>query len=327
MTSPAVVLVNLGTPAAPTEEAVRAFLAEFLADPLVVDWPRWIWMPVLRRIVLRRRPARVALLYASIWTEDGSPLAVSTARLAADLGARLAGRARVVHAYRYGTPGLAAVLREIRATSSEVAVVPLFAQPTASSTGTIERLVGAVAAEDPAAAPLRFRMLAPDESRWIAALAARVREALATYPSGSPPEILASYHGIPARVDRGERHAYRDACFRTTAALERALDLTPGAIETAFQSRFGPERWLAPATADRLVEHARRGSRRLLVVAPGFLTPGLETLEELGIRGREAFLAAGGEAYAVAASPAGRPEVLDALESLLERPIERTVAL
>ncbi|MGE0190511.1 MAG: ferrochelatase [Planctomycetota bacterium] len=314
---PEIVLVNLGTPAAPTPDGVRSFLAEFLADPDVVDWPRWIWMPVLKGIILRRRPARVAELYASIWTGDGSPLAASTVALARDLARHVGDRATVSHAYRYGAPAAADVIREARARASRVIVVPLFAQPTASSSGTVERLARRVASESEGA-PVVVHHMPPDDAHYIGAVAKRCEEALAALPDGPAPHLLASFHSLPARVDRKEGRRYTSACLRTVEALGRALGQTAPTVEVAYQSRFGPEPWLGPATEGRLVALARAGVRRVVVAAPGFLTPGLETLEELGVRGREAFQAAGGEDFALVEAPAGRPELLRALAASLE---------
>lgn len=314
---PEIVLVNLGTPAAPTADAVRAFLAEFLADPDVVDWPRWLWLPVLKGIILKRRPARVAELYASIWTEDGSPLASSTVALARDLARHVGDRATVSHAYRYGTPAADDVIRQARARASRVIVVPLFAQPTASSSGTVERLAWRVAGE-PGGAPVVVHHVAPDDADYIEAVARRCEEALAAFPPGPAPHLVASFHSLPARVDRKEGRRYTSACQRTAEALTRTLGRPAEAVEVAYQSKFGPEPWLGPATEGRLVALAQAGVRRVVVAAPGFLTPGLETLEELGVRGREAFEAAGGEDFALVEAPAGRPELLRALAAPLE---------
>ncbi|MCA9314092.1 MAG: ferrochelatase [Planctomycetes bacterium] len=314
---PEIVLVNLGTPAAPTADGVRAFLAEFLSDPDVVDWPRWVWMPVLKGIILRRRPARVAELYASIWTEQGSPLAASTEALARDLADHVGDRATVSHAYRYGEPAVADVIREARGRASRVIVVPLFAQPTASSSGTVERLARQVARE-PRGAPVVVHHVPPDDPHYIEAVAKRCEEALAAFPSGPAPHLVASFHSLPARVDRKEGRGYTSACRRTAEALTRALARTTETVEVAYQSKFGPEPWVGPPTEARLVALAESGVRRVMVAAPGFLTPGLETLEELGVRGREAFQAAGGEDFALVDAPAGRPELLRALASALE---------
>lgn len=316
-TPPELLLVNLGTPAAPTEEGVRAFLGEFLADPDVVDWPRWLWLPLLKGVVLRRRPKRIAALYQSIWTADGSPLAVATTELARDLAAHVKDRAHASFAYRYGELALAAAIRAARARASRVIVVPLYAQPTASSSGTVERVARAVARE-PGGAPVAIYHLAPDDPDYIAAVAARCRETFAACTRSTDPHLLASFHSLPSRVDRKEDRGYSTACRRTAEALAAALGRDPASVEVTFQSKFGPEPWLGPQTESRLVALARSGVREVAVVAPGFLTPGLETVEELGVRGREAFLAAGGENLAVVDAPAGRPELLRALAGALD---------
>lgn len=310
-------LVNLGTPTAPTPAAVRAFLAEFLADPDVVDWPAWIWKPILKGIVLRRRPERIAPLYASVWTSEGSPLAVATERLAADLARHVGGDAHVTYAYRYGEPGLAPAIRTALGRADRVVVVPLYPQRTASSTGTVERLAAGVAAAAGAHDRVRVHLVAPDAPAYIAALAARCEEAFASLPAGEPPHLVVSFHSIPRRVDRKEGGVYTADCQRTAACLVEALGLEAARTRVTFQSKFGPEPWLGPQTEPTLAEMARAGVRRVVVAAPGFLTPGLETVEELGVRAREAWLGAGGGAFVLAAAPAGRAELLEALAAPL----------
>jgi ferrochelatase len=305
-----VVLANLGTPSAPTEAAVREFLREFLADPLVVDWPSWIWKPILERIVLRKRPSRVAELYREIWWPEGSPLEVETERIRARLSEST--EHEVAVAYRYGDRSLSRILlRDARAIPT--AVIPLFPQRTSSSSGSIvhevERFRGRSVDVD-------ALEIAPDDPGYIGALADRAREAMA---GRAVEHLLVSFHGIPVRYDRRERGRYAADCERTTRALLRALGWDPGRATLCYQSRFGPERWLGPATADLLRGLPARGIRRVAVITPGFLTEGLETLEEIGRLGRSQLLGAGGEELVRIPAVADHPAFVAGLLRLVER--------
>ena len=314
------ILVNLGTPSAPTEAAVRAFLGEFLADPMVVELPPWLWRPFLSLVVLRKRPARTAEAYRAVWTEQGSPLAVGTQRLSAALAARAPAGVRVVHAYRYGgAERVDRVLARALADGGRAVVTPLFPQPTASSSGTIEALVQKTAAREGAGERVRLALVPPDDPDYVAAVVEHLREAEARIAGGRADHLVFSFHGIPARVDRREGQRYSSACRLTAAAVTAALGRAPETVTLAFQSKFGREPWLAPATADVLVERARAGDRRLLVATPGFLTGGLETLEELGLRGRRAFLDAGGLELRLSDPPSGHPRFLAALLAAFAR--------
>lgn len=311
-----VILVNLGTPAAPTAEAVRAFLEEFLLDPLVVDYPGWFWRPILRRLVLKSRPVRVAELYRSIWHADGSPLEVGTRKITAALAARLGDDFRVTFAYRYGEPSLRGALEAARDAEAErIVAISLFPQRTCSTTGSIDRALDEHAAA--AGVEARFERLAiePDDPGYIEALAARHAEAIGGGPA--PDRLLISFHGIPSRYDRRERGLYRSDCARTAAALRAKLGLTEAIAPLTYQSRFGPEPWIKPPT-DRAIEaSAAGGDRRLAVIAPGFLTDGLETLEELGEQGAESFREAGGEALTLVGAVEDHPAWIAALASRL----------
>lgn len=290
-TNSEVLLVNLGTPAAPTTEAVRDFLGEFLADPLVVDWPRFVWLPILRGIVLRKRPERIARLYQSIWSDAGSPLRAQSEALARAVSAQISTPVRA--AYRYGTPSLEQEIRKAAERAEHIVVVALFPQRTASSSGSIAREVQRIADSSRLGDRVFFRELAPDDAGYIEALTDRAKCAFAKQES-SPDHLLVSFHGIPARVDRKEQERYSQDCARTASALLTKLNWDPAKSTLCFQSRFGPERWLEPATSYVLRELPNRGVCHTSVIAPGFLTDGLETLEELGQQGREEFVAAGG---------------------------------
>ncbi|HZN86139.1 MAG TPA: ferrochelatase [Burkholderiales bacterium] len=264
-------LVNLGTPAAPTPAAVRSYLAEFLSDPRVVELPRWLWLPILHGFVLRRRPAQSAAKYAKIWTPEGSPLAVHTARQALLL--RAATGLPVEYAMRYGEPGIAAALQRL---PGKVRVLPLYPQFARSTTASVRDVVGD---------GVDFVEQFHDHPAYIAALAALVE--------ARPDVLVMSFHGLPQRaVERGD--PYRDQCLRTAQLLAAALGLREDQYRVSFQSRFGPARWLGPATAQVLAELGAARTPRVHVICPGFVADCLETLEEIALEGRTVFLDAGG---------------------------------
>lgn len=250
---------------------MRAYLAEFLSDPRVVELPRWLWLPLLHGVVLRKRPAQSAEKYAKIWTPEGSPLAVHTARQAQLL--RAATGMPVEYAMRYGDPGIAAVLPRL---TGRVRVVPLYPQYARSTTESIRDVVGR---------EVEFVEDFHDHPGYIAALAELVEEL--------PDVLVMSFHGLPQRaVDRGD--PYRDQCLRTARLLAEALGLPEDRYRVTFQSRFGPARWLQPYTADVLAELGAARTPRVHVLCPGFVSDCLETLEEIAIEGAKIFRAAGG---------------------------------
>ena len=312
-------LVNLGTPRAPNAESVREFLLEFLSDEAVVDLPAWFWRPFLRRVVLRRRPARVAELYRSIWSPEGSPLRVETERMVTGLRALAGGRFTVSAAYRYGAPSIdAETARLATEQAGPVIVVPLFPQRTDATTGTAFKR--AVEAAERAGIPDRLvlQCIPPDDAGYIEALAERCREAFA--PSDREPEhLVVSFHGIPVRYNRREALTYTKDCELTTRALLAAIDWPAGRATLSYQSKFGFEKWLTPATATVLEELPGRGVKHLAVITPGFLTDGLETLEEIGMQGRESFEHAGGESFVRIGAVEAHPAMLRSLAGLASR--------
>lgn len=311
------VLVNLGTPEDPTPDAVRAFLAEFLSDPRVVDYPGWLWRPILERIILRVRPPRVAELYRSIWREGGAPLEVGTRRIAEGLAPLLADRCEVLWACRYGTRSLARLLPDwIDARTEEVSILPLFPQRTGSSAGSIVAEAKRLALAHGLAGRLRLLELPPDDPGYIEALAERTRRTLEAEPKPTD-HLLISFHGIPARYNRKEGGVYRADCVATANALLRALGWERERATVSYQSRFGPEPWLAPATASVLAKLPRRGVRRVAVVTPGFLTDGLETVEEIGARGRQTFLDHGGKCLTLVPAVTDHPSLMASMARLV----------
>ena len=305
-------LVNLGTPDAATPEAVHKFLLEFLSDPEVIDLPRWLWQPILRKMVLRSRPRKVAELYQSIWTEDGSPLQVDTRAIADGVRELAAGRFEVQWAYRYGDRSIEWAFERHVDDDTEVAVVPLYTHHTSSTSGSVFLEVDRVAGIRGVSRNVRKIELRPDAPGFIEALRSRCEEAFAA-AGERPGHLLFSYHGIPTRYDRRERRRYSNECQATTDAVLPALGWDAGSHSHCYQSKFGPEPWLLPATADTIEKLAADGVRSLGVVTPGFLTDGLETIEEIGIQGAEGFQEAGGERYLRVAAVADHPAMLDAI--------------
>ncbi len=313
---PHLILVNLGTPVAPTADAVRAFLSEFLSDPAVVDLPRWIWRPILNTFVLRSRPQRVAEQYESVWTAGGSPLRVATERMVKAVSDRANGACTVSSAYRYGEPSLQSEMRRLaREHDGPVIVLPLFPHRTDATTGTAFWRAREAATTEGIGTRYREALVAPADDGYIAALAARWHETLASCDA-KPEHLVISFHGIPVRYDRREQQQYTRDCEETAAAFLVTIDWPTADATIAYQSKFGPEPWLTPSTATVIEELARRGTKRLAVVTPGFLTHGLETLEEIGIRGREGFLAAGGEELVLVGTVEDHPSMIDSLVRL-----------
>lgn len=313
---PHLVLVNLGTPREPSPASVREFLDEFLSDPAVVDLPRWLWLPILRGIVLRKRPARVAEMYGSIWSAGGSPLRVATEQIVASVRERASGRFGVSAAYRYGEPSLDTVMQALAGDGTgPVIVSPLFPHRTDATTGTAFRRAREAAERAGIAARLIERLIHPADPGYVEAMAALWRRAVAE-ADHEIEHVVVSFHGIPVRYDRREGGVYVRDCEATTRAFLEAIDWPRDRATLAFQSKFGPEPWLKPATADVLEELPRHGVRRVAVITPGFLTDGLETIEEIGIRGRELFLEAGGTHFLRVGSVEAESAFLDALAAL-----------
>ena len=294
-----VLLVNLGTPDAPTPAAVKRYLAEFLSDRRVVEIPPLIWQVILRGIILNTRPKKSAHAYQQVWTDRGSPLASITADQAAALQARLGQGVRVEWAMRYGNPAMTAKLQAMKAEGCDrILIAPLYPQYSGATTASaLDALSAALKAMrwQPA-----VRTLPPyyDDPAHIAALAADTARQLAALPF-RPEVLLLSFHGMPERtLHLGD--PYHCQCRKTARLLAEALAADWGdlRIETSFQSRFGRAKWLEPATDAVLAAEAAKGTRRLAIAAPGFSADCLETREELAIRGAEQFRAAGGTDYA-----------------------------
>ncbi|MGN6579165.1 MAG: ferrochelatase [Bordetella sp.] len=315
-----VLLVNLGTPEAPTTQAIRDYLAEFLSDPYVVGLPRLLWLPILYGVVLRKRPARLVPRYAGIWMDEGSPLLAYSLRQAAGLAQRLTARGldvEVALAMRYGRPSIAEALAQLQARGcGRVLAVPMYPQYTASTTTTAVEAVTAQAARMGLADGLSFVGHFYDQPGYLDAQAGLILRYWQEH--GRPDKLLMSFHGLPRRVvERGDPY-YRH-CLETAGLVRQRLGLAEDQIEVSFQSRFGAGRWLEPYTLPRLQALPGEGVTAVDVVCPGFVADCLETLEEINQDGREAFLAAGGRQFRYISALNDDPAWLEGLTELVEK--------
>jgi len=293
-----VLLCNLGTPDAPTPAAVRRYLAQFLSDPRVVALPRLLWLPILYGAILPFRPAKSAAKYASIWMAEGSPLAHWTQRQALLLRGFLGERKlpfTVRHAMRYGQPSIDAQLDALVADGcGRILVLPLYPQYSSTTTESITDAVNAWAARRPGAAQLRSVRDYHAEAGFIEAWVKRVRGYWQV--NGRPDKLVMSFHGVPvSTIARGD--SYERECQETARRLGERLGWAPGDYLVTFQSRFGKAKWLEPATEPTLRELGRAGTGRVDVVCPGFPCDCLETLEEIAMEGKAAFLESGGREF------------------------------
>ena len=309
-----VLLINLGTPDAPEARAVRRYLAEFLSDPRVVEIPAIAWKPILHGIILRTRPRKSAEAYNQIWTNEGSPLRVITHRQTEALRERLP-EVSMHYAMRYGHPGIAATLeRMVSEGCTRILAAPLYPQYCAATTATANDAVFGALVRMRVQPALRTLPPYFDDSLYIEALRANLSRQIAALDF-EPERLLLSFHGMPRRtLDLGD--PYHCHCQKTARLLGEALGTQ---VDVAFQSRFGRAKWLEPATEQVLSAYPDKGVKRIAVAAPGFSADCLETLEELGIRGRETFQVAGGEKFALLECLNDSDESIAMLERLIER--------
>ena len=294
----AVLFCNLGTPDAPTPQAVRRYLAEFLSDHRVVEIPRLLWMLILHGIILRFRPAKSAAKYASVWTPEGSPLKVWTEKQAALLQSRLTqlGHHVVVRwAMRYGSTSIASQLDALKADGvTRVLVMPAYPQYSATTTASVFDAVYMWAQKTRAIPEMRFVNHYHDDAKYIAALSSSVSSYWQVH--GQPDKLVMSFHGVPERtLHLGD--IYHCECFKTARLLAQSLGLNKDQYQVTFQSRLGRAKWLEPYTEPTLIAMGQAGVQRVDVVCPGFTSDCLETLEEINMEAREAFLHAGGQSF------------------------------
>lgn len=317
----AVLLVNLGTPEAPTKAALRRYLGEFLWDPRVVEIPRPVWWLILNLFVLNLRPAKSAAKYARIWTPQGSPLKVHTEAQARLLRGWLgeAGQPDVAvdWAMRYGKPSIADALDRLKAAGAErVLVVPAYPQYAASSTGSVMDDVADWIKRTRNPMEIRFLKHFHDDPGYIASVAATVREHWAAH--GRPDTLLMSFHGLPRRsLDLGD--PYYCECQKTGRLIAESLGLAPDRYRITFQSRFGKAEWIKPYTQATLEELGHAKTRRVDVICPGFVADCLETLEEIALDCKGEFLAAGGGEFHYIPAINQRPDWIAALGALVTR--------
>ena len=294
-----ILLINLGTPEAPTAAAVRRYLREFLSDPRVVEVWRPLWWLLLNCWILPTYPKLSAQRYAQIWTSDGSPLRVHTERqarmLRGYLGERIKAPMVVEYAMRYGQPAIDAVLTNLKQQGCDrILLLPLYPQYAASTTATALDAVGAAYATMRNQPALRSVRHFHDDPGYIAALAQNIRDYWTK--SGRPDQLIMSFHGVP-RFTLAKGDPYHCECRNTARLLAEALKLTPDRYQVTFQSRFGRAEWLKPYTAEKLMELGKQKLARVDVVCPGFVADCLETLEEIAILGKTIFLNAGGRDF------------------------------
>ena len=310
-----ILIVNLGTPEAPEPSAVRRYLAEFLSDRRVVEIPALLWQPILRGIILNVRPRKSAHAYAQVWTDKGSPLAVITRAQAEALAGQFGADVQVAYAMRYGRPAIGEQLDALKASGCDrILLAPLYPQYCAATTATVVDAAGRWLADQRWQPAMRTLPAYHDDPLYISALADSVREGLAGLDF-EPEAILATFHGMPARtLSLGD--PYHCQCYKTARLLSEALGRP---VALSFQSRFGRAKWLEPYTETVLSGLPGQGVRRVVVIAPGFSADCLETLEEIAIRGREIFLAAGGEHFTYLSCLNDSPRGIAMLKGLLQR--------
>jgi protoporphyrin/coproporphyrin ferrochelatase len=311
-------LVNLGSPDAPEKGAVKRYLKQFLSDRRVVEIPPLIWQPILRGIILNTRPKKSAHAYAQVWTPDGAPLIAITKRQAEAVQAALGPRVMVDYAMRYGHPSIASRLDSLKAAGCDrILIAPLYPQYSGATTGTVQDDVFATLSKMRWQPALRTMPPYHDDPAYIGALQKSVEAGIAALPF-IPDAVLASFHSMPQRtLELGD--PYHCHCRKTARLLSEALgrDLIVG-----FQSRLGRAKWLEPATDKTLAELPGKGIKKLAVITPGFSADNLETLEEIAIRGREEFEAAGGSDFAFLPCLNDSAVGVDMLAKLLSRELE-----
>jgi protoporphyrin/coproporphyrin ferrochelatase len=333
-----VLLMNVGTPEAPRTPEVRRYLREFLGDPRVLDTSapsRWL---LLNLVILPFRPAKSAEAYRAVWGVEGSPLLVHARALASALQSSLGGAFDVEVGMRYGSPSIATGLEALRARGADrIVLFPLYPQYASSTTGTSLAEAYRLAAR---LWNVPFLTAVPpfyEDPGLIGAFASTGRPVL---DEVRPEHVLFSFHGLPetqirksdesgshclvaedccARIRAANRNCYRAQCFRTAGAIAASVGLPDGAWSVAFQSRLGRTPWIRPYTDERVRELAQEGTKRLVVFSPAFVADCLETLEEIGMRAKEEFLAHGGEAFALVPSLNEHPAWVDAAAELVRR--------
>lgn len=294
-----IILVNLGTPDAPTAPSVRTYLKEFLGDPRVVEIPKAVWWFILNGIILNVRPKKSAAKYASVWMNEGSPLRYYTEKQATQLRGFMSQRTKapyiVEYAMRYGNPSIPSVLHKLKEQNCQrILIVPMYPQYAASTTATAYDIVFDELKQMRNTPALRTIKNYHDNPGYIKALANNINDYWSK--NGRPEKLVMSFHGLPQfSLDKGD--PYHCECHKTGRLLAQELGLKPEQYALSFQSRFGKAEWIKPYTTATLLELGKQKTKRVDVVCPGFVADCLETLEEIAMEGKEDFLNAGGGEY------------------------------
>ena len=310
-----VLLVNLGSPAAPTTSAVRRYLKQFLSDRRVVEIPPLVWQPILRGVILTTRPKKSAHAYQQVWTDAGAPLTDITRRQAGALQAMLGDGVMVDWAMRYGDPAIETRIAAMKAAGCDrILVAPLYPQYSGATTATVTDAVGQALATMRWQPTIRSMPPYHDDPAYIEALKQSI-EASLTALDFTPDAIVASFHSMPERtLTLGD--PYHCQCQKTARMLSEAMGRP---LIVSFQSRLGRAKWLGPATDETLAGLPGQGVKKLAIVAPGFSADNLETLEELAIRGKESFIEAGGSDFAYLPCLNDGPPGMELLKLLIVR--------
>ncbi len=316
-----ILLVNLGTPEEPTTSAVRRFLKQFLSDPRVIEYPRWLWWLILNGIILRIRPSRSAEAYRKIWTDDGSPLMLFSKEIAAgmqkELDQRLQGSANVELAMSYGDPSVDAAIDRLQAKGARrLIVLPMYPQYSGTTTASVIAAVARKLNRLRWVPETRFINQYHDEPGYIAALAASIREFW--QQNGRGTQLMFSFHGVP-RQTLLDGDPYHCQCQKTARLVAETLELGDDEWLLSFQSRVGREEWLRPYTDETIKKLGGRGMARLDVVCPGFSTDCLETLEEIAMQNAELFIESGGEELHYVPALNAREDHVSFLTDLVEK--------
>lgn len=316
-----VLITNLGTPEAPTKQALRPYLKEFLSDPRVVEVPRLIWWMILNLVILNIRPRRSAKAYETVWTDQGSPLMFHTQNQANAIKQALeqkwGNKVVVDFAMRYGQPSVANTIdKMLQSGVRKLLVLPLYPQYCASTTASTFDAVAASMTNRRWMPELRFVTQYNDFPQYIQAVADKIREHWKTHERAD--KLIFSFHGIPKRyLLNGD--PYHCECHKTSRLIAENLGLTKAEYLTSFQSRFGREEWLKPYTDHTLMALPKEGVNSVQVVCPGFSSDCLETIEEIGEENREYFMEAGGKRYEYIEALNSDPQHISALVDLIEQ--------
>jgi len=319
--STGILLVNLGTPEAPTSSAVRRFLKQFLSDPRVIEYPRWLWWLILNVVILRIRPSRSAAAYRKIWTDNGSPLMIFSKDIAAgvqaQLDARRPGSTNVELAMSYGDPSIDdAIDRLLARGARRLLVLPLYPQYSGTTTASVIDAVARKLNRLRWVPETRFINQYHDERGYIDALAASIREFWRENGRGT--RLMFSFHGVPwSTLLKGD--PYHCQCQKTARLVAGALELGEDEWLLSFQSRVGREEWLRPYTDETIIELGQQGLDQLDVVCPGFSTDCLETLEEIAMQNSELFQESGGKTLYYIPALNTRDDHLEFLSNLIEK--------